>query len=81
MPDLQPGIPPDPRLFRDDVRRLLGNAVAISHANGEFSYYGHLQQASLQVNQGQMIKRGTLLGYVGNSGNSPCRASATSTWK
>jgi hypothetical protein len=71
MPDLQPGVPPDPRLFRDDVRRLLGNAVAISHANGEFSYYGHLQQLSIQVNQGQMIKRGTLLGYVGNSGNSP----------
>jgi hypothetical protein len=71
MPDLQPGFPPDPRLFRDDVRRLLGNAVAISHANGEFSYYGHLQQLSLQVNQGQMIQRGTLLGYVGNSGNSP----------
>lgn len=71
MPDLKPGVPPDPRLFRDDVRRLLGNAVAISHANGEFSYYGHLQQASLQVNQGQVIQRGTLLGYVGNSGNSP----------
>lgn len=71
MPDLQPGVPPDPRLFRDDVRRLLGNAVAISHANGEFSYYAHLQQLSLQVNEGQMIKRGTLLGYVGNSGNSP----------
>jgi murein DD-endopeptidase MepM/ murein hydrolase activator NlpD len=71
MPDLQPGIPPDPRLFRDDIRRLLGNAVAISHANGEFSYYGHLQQLSLQVNEGEMIKRGTLLGYVGNSGNSP----------
>ena len=71
MPDLRPGVPPDPRLFRDDVRRLLGNAVAISHANGEFSYYGHLQQLSLQVNEGEMIKRGTLLGYIGNSGNSP----------
>ena len=71
MPDLRPGVPPDPRLFRDDVRRLLGNAIAISHGNGEFSYYGHLQQLSLQVNEGQMIKRGTLLGYVGNSGNSP----------
>ena len=71
MPDLQPGVPPDPRLFRDDVRRLLGNAVAISHGNGEFSYYGHLQQLSLQVNEGEMIKRGALLGYVGNSGNSP----------
>jgi hypothetical protein len=71
MPDLKPGVPPDPRLFRNDIRRLLGNAVAISHANGEFSYYGHLQQLSLQVSQGQMVKRGTLLGYVGNSGNSP----------
>lgn len=71
MPDLQPGVPPDPRLFRDDVRRLLGNAVAISHGNGEFSYYGHLRQLGLQVNEGQIVKRGTLLGYVGNSGNSP----------
>jgi hypothetical protein len=71
MPDLMPGVAPDPRLFRDDVRRLLGNAVALSHGNGEFSYYGHLQQLSLQVNQGEMVKRGTLLGYVGNSGNSP----------
>ena len=71
MPDLQPGVPPDPRLFRDDIRRLLGNAVAISHGNGEFSYYAHLQQLSLQVNEGEMVKRGALLGYVGNSGNSP----------
>ena len=71
MPDLQPGAPPNPRMFRDDPRRLLGNAVAISHANGEFSYYGALQQASLQVNDGQMIRRGTLIGRVGNSGSSP----------
>ncbi|MEZ4665031.1 MAG: M23 family metallopeptidase [Caldilineaceae bacterium] len=71
MPDLRPGMPPDPRLFRDDPRRLLGNAVAIAHGNGEFSYYGHLQQASLKVTQGEMVKRGALLGYVGNSGQSP----------
>lgn len=71
MPDLTPGVAPDPRIFRDDVRRLLGNAVAISHANGEFSYYGHLQQASLAVNEGQVVKRGALLGLVGNSGHSP----------
>ena len=71
MPDLPPGTPPNPRMFRDDPRRLLGNAVAISHANGEFSYYGCLQQASIQVNEGDMIRRGTLLGHVGNSGSSP----------
>lgn len=71
MPDLPPGQLPDPRLFQADPRRLLGNDVVISHGNGEFSFYGHLKQASLQVNDGELIKRGTLLGYVGNSGHTP----------
>src|SRR5690606_5632459 len=71
MPDIAPGQVPDARMFRDDPRRLLGNAVAISHANGEFSYYAHLQQASLAVNEGEIIRRGTLIGRVGNSGQSP----------
>jgi hypothetical protein len=71
MPDMNPGEMPDPRMFRGDPRRILGNAVAISHANGEFTYYAHLQQASITVNEGQMIRRGALLGKVGNSGQSP----------
>jgi len=71
MPDMQPGVAPNPLMFRDDQRRILGNAVAISHGNGEFSYFAHLQQASLAVNDGQLIKRGTLLGRVGSSGHSP----------
>jgi len=71
MPDMNPGEMPDPRMFRGDPRRMLGNAVAISHANGEFTYYAHLQQASIAVTEGQMIRRGTLLGKVGNSGRSP----------
>ena len=71
MPDMAPGAIPDQAVMRGDLRRLLGNAVAISHANGEFSYYAHLQQASLQVNEGELIRRGALLGRVGNSGNSP----------
>jgi hypothetical protein len=71
LPDVIPGVLADPRMFRNDPRRTLGNAVAVSHGNGEFSYYACLQQASLQVNAGQIIKRGTLLGRVGNSGLSP----------
>jgi hypothetical protein len=71
MPDLPPGQAPDARIYRNDPRRLLGNAVAISHANGEFSYYAHLQQASLEVNEGQIVRRGTLLARIGNSGQSP----------
>lgn len=68
LPDLPPGQLPDPRIFRNDPRRLLGNCVAVSHGNGEFSFYGALQQASLTVNEGELIRRGTLLGRVGNSG-------------
>jgi len=71
MPDLAPGARPDPRMFRDDPRRTLGNAVALSHGNGEFSYYACLQQASSAVAEGDLIKRGALLGRVGNSGMSP----------
>lgn len=71
MPDLAPGATPDPRLFRGDLRRLLGNAVAISHGNGEFSYYGALQQASPAVNEGELIRRDALIGRVGSSGMSP----------
>lgn len=71
MPDLAPGVLPDPLMFRGDPRRTLGNSVAISHGNGEFSYYACLQQASLAVNEGQIVKRGALLGRVGNSGVTP----------
>lgn len=71
MPDLVPGAIPDQRIFRNDPRRLLGNCVAISHANGEFSFYGSLQQAGLTVNEGEVIRRGALIGRVGNSGMSP----------
>jgi hypothetical protein len=71
LPDVPPGVLADPRMFRNDPRRTLGNAVAVSHGNGEFSYYACLQQASLTVNEGQLIKRGALLGRVGNSGLSP----------
>ncbi len=71
MPDLAPGAAPDPAMMRGDPRRLLGNAVAISHANGEFSYFAALQQAGLAVRQGEMVQRNALLGRVGNSGYSP----------
>lgn len=71
MPDSAPGALPDERSFRGDPRRILGNAVAISHGHGEFSFFGHLQQASVQVSVGQMVRRGAVIGRVGNSGQSP----------
>ncbi len=71
MPDMAPGQVPDPAMMQGDARRVLGNAVALSHRKGEFSYLAHLQQGSIQVRVGDHIRRGTLVGYVGNSGHSP----------
>lgn len=71
MPDMSPGQVPDPAMMQGDVRRVLGNAVALTHRKGEFSYLAHLQQGSVQVRVGDHIRRGTLLGFAGNSGHSP----------
>ncbi len=71
MPDMPPGQVPDPAMMQGDARRVLGNAVALTHRKGEFSYLAHLRQGSVQVKVGDHIRRGTLVGYAGNSGHSP----------
>ena len=46
-----------------------GNLVKVEHgATGYTTVYAHLRQSS--VVEGQVVKRGELLGYVGNSGRS-----------
>ncbi|HSO34112.1 MAG TPA: M23 family metallopeptidase [Labilithrix sp.] len=47
-----------------------GNSLVIAHEGGVHSMYGHLQLHSLKVREGAKVKRGTLLGLCGNSGNS-----------
>ena len=44
----------------------LGNTVSISHGHGMRSIYGHMDK--LKVKTGQPVKRGDLLGWVGNTG-------------
>src|SRR5699024_5842926 len=48
----------------------LGNYVIIDHGNEEYSYLVHFKYQSIEVNLGDKINRGDLLGLVGNSGNS-----------
>jgi murein DD-endopeptidase MepM/ murein hydrolase activator NlpD len=43
-----------------------GNAVLIDHGLGVFSGYWH--QSKLVVQVGQTVKRGDLIGYVGDTG-------------
>ena len=47
-----------------------GNSVTLAHEGGVHSMYGHLQIHSLKVREGAKVKRGTVLGLCGNSGNS-----------
>jgi murein DD-endopeptidase MepM/ murein hydrolase activator NlpD len=48
--------------------RDVGHMVKIDHGYGMTSWYGHLFRSV--VKQGNIVKRGDLLGYVGNSGRS-----------
>jgi murein DD-endopeptidase MepM/ murein hydrolase activator NlpD len=65
------------RLQQDQFGRIAkgapgvgGNQVVLDHGNGEFSFYGHLQPASVSVAMGDRVERGARIGAVGSSGNS-----------
>jgi murein DD-endopeptidase MepM/ murein hydrolase activator NlpD len=44
--------------------------VILDLGNGKYAFYAHLQPGSLRVKVGDRVKRGQLIGLVGNSGNS-----------
>ena len=47
-----------------------GNHVIMEIGNGLFAFYAHLQPGSLRVKVGDKVKRGQVLGLLGNTGNS-----------
>jgi murein DD-endopeptidase MepM/ murein hydrolase activator NlpD len=47
-----------------------GNHVIIDIGGGNFAFYAHLQPGSLRVKLGEKVRRGQVVGLVGNSGNS-----------
>jgi murein DD-endopeptidase MepM/ murein hydrolase activator NlpD len=48
--------------------RDLGHIVRINHGHGMVTWYGHLLKSA--VKDKNLVKRGTVIGYVGNSGRS-----------
>ena len=47
-----------------------GNFVVLALGAGRYAFFAHLQPGSLRVAPGDRIRRGQVLGLVGNSGNS-----------
>ncbi len=60
--------PADGLVTEVGFRQDFGNLVKIDHGHGYSTLYGHLLRP--QVKEGGTIKRGQVLGYVGNSGQS-----------
>jgi hypothetical protein len=58
---------PDPKTIT--VQNVLGNHVVLDINNGLFAFYAHLQKGSVRVKLGDQVKRGEVLGKLGNSGN------------
>ena len=59
----------DGRIARADARAVgFGNHVRIDHGFGYVSIYAHMDK--IVVRRGNKVKRGDLIGYVGNTGRS-----------
>ena len=49
---------------------IYGNYVKIKHDNGMFTLYAHMKYGSISATVGQRVTKGTVLGYMGNTGYS-----------
>jgi hypothetical protein len=47
-----------------------GNCVVLDLGRNRYALYAHLQQGKIRVHAGDTVKRGQVIGLVGNSGNS-----------
>jgi murein DD-endopeptidase len=53
-----------------DVNTAGGNYVILDLGDGRYAFFAHMQPGSLKVKAGDRVKRGQVLGLLGNSGNS-----------
>jgi len=66
MENAKPPNSPDPSTIT--LQNALGNHVVLD-IGGYFAFYAHMQKGSVAVKPGDRVKRGEVLGKVGNSGN------------
>src|SRR6266513_5060476 len=67
LDDQVPGRLPDPS--RITIHTVDGNHVVLDLGGGRFAFYAHLQKNSVRVKPGDEVKKGAVLGKLGNTGN------------
>lgn len=68
IPQNVPG--PNSRAVPITLETIGGNHVLMQIASGVYAFYAHMQPGSIRVKVGDTVRRGQVLGLVGNSGNS-----------
>jgi murein DD-endopeptidase MepM/ murein hydrolase activator NlpD len=68
IPENVPG--PASRAVPITLETIGGNYVVLDLGGGRFAFYAHMQPGSVRVKAGDRVRRGRVLGLVGNSGNS-----------
>lgn len=67
LEDQKPGTLPDINTIT--IENVDGNHVILDLGNGVFAFYAHMQKDSITVSPGDHVKRGQVLGKLGNTGN------------
>ena len=65
--DQVPGRLPEPSSIT--IETVDGNHVVLDLGGGRFAFYAHLQKNSVKVRPGDSVKKGAVLGKLGNTGN------------
>jgi N-acyl-D-amino-acid deacylase len=68
IPENVPG--PTSRAVPITLETVGGNHVILNLGDGVYAFYAHLQPGSIRVKVGDKVRRGQVVGLVGNSGNS-----------
>lgn len=53
-----------------NLQNVLGNHVILDLGNNQYGLYAHLQKGQIKVKPGDRVRRGQVLGKLGNTGNS-----------
>ena len=68
IPENVPG--DDSRAVEITLDNAAGNYVTVDSGDGRYLFYAHMQPGNLRVKPGDEVRRGDVLGLLGNSGNS-----------